>query len=49
MGVPSVWVIDPETRQAYIATPAEGLRQVKDGILWTANPTFEIPLSELLS
>ena len=49
MGVPYVWVIDPQTRQAYIATPAEGLRQVKDGILRTANPAFEIPLTEFLS
>ena len=29
MGVPNVWVIDPVTRQAYTATPEQGLREVK--------------------
>src|ERR1051326_6458390 len=32
MGVPYVWVLDPETRQAFAATPAEGLREVKTGV-----------------
>ncbi len=49
MGVPYVWVIDPNTKQTYIATPAEGLREVKDGILRTENPAFHVPLSEFLS
>ena len=49
MGVPYVWVLDPETRQAYTATPAEGLREVKIGILKTENPTLEVPLSELFA
>jgi|ERR1051326_1612985 Uma2 family endonuclease len=49
MGVPYIWVIDPQTKQAYIDTPAEGLREVKDGILRTQNPSFEVPLSELFS
>lgn len=47
MGVPYVWVLDPSTRKAYIATSAEGLREVKDGVLRTANPTFQVALSEL--
>lgn len=49
MGVPYIWVIDPETRQAYVATPAEGLREVTDGILRTENPAFHVPLSEFLA
>lgn len=47
MGVNFVWVIDPETRQSYVATPADGLREVKDGILRTANPEFLVPLNDL--
>ena len=31
MGVPYVWVLDPQTRRAYIATAADGLREVRDG------------------
>jgi Uma2 family endonuclease len=47
MGVPYVWVLDPQTKQAYVATAADGLREVKTGVLATANPTFEVPLSEI--
>ena len=49
MGVPFVWVLDYQNRQAFIATPADGLREVKDGILRTQNPTFEVSLSEFFS
>ncbi len=48
MGVPYVWVIDPSTRQAYVATAAEGLREVKSGVLRTENPVIEVPLAEVL-
>src|SRR5258708_2548243 len=47
MGVPYVWVLDPETRQAFVATAAEGLKEVKDGVLRTENPVLEMPLDEL--
>ncbi len=47
MGVPCVWLIDPATRQAYTATAAEGLREVKSGILRTENPALEMPLAEI--
>lgn len=47
MGVPYVWLLDPRTRRAYAATAAEGLREVKDGILKTENPAWEIPLDRL--
>lgn len=47
MGVGYVWVIDAQTSQAYIATPVEGLREVKDGVLITERPAFRVRLSEL--
>ena len=47
MGVNAVWVLDPETRQAFTATAAEGLREVKTGILRTESPVIEMPLSEV--
>jgi Uma2 family endonuclease len=46
MGVPFVWVLDPSTRQAYVATEAEGLREVKDGVL-RAEPALKMPLAGL--
>jgi Uma2 family endonuclease len=49
MGVPYVWVLDSETKQAYAATAAEGLREVKTGVLKTENPTLEVPLSEIFA
>ncbi|MSV32525.1 MAG: Uma2 family endonuclease [Bryobacterales bacterium] len=47
MGVNTVWVIDPETRQAYTANAAEGLREVKTGVLRTESPVIEMPLAEV--
>ena len=47
MGVPHVWLLDPSTRQAYAATATTGLREVKDGVLRTENPAFEMPLAEV--
>ena len=47
MGVPYVWVIDPDKRQAYVATPADGLREVKSGVLTTADPVLEVKLAEV--
>lgn len=47
MGVPYVWVLDPETRQAFAATPAEGLREVKGEKMQTANPAIELSLAGL--
>jgi Uma2 family endonuclease len=49
MGVPYIWVLDPQNKTAFIETPAEGLREVKDGILRTENPRFELPLSQLFA
>src|SRR5581483_4046716 len=49
MGVAYVWVLDPETKRAYSATAAEGLREIKSGILTTESPRLEVPLSEIFS
>jgi Uma2 family endonuclease len=49
MGVPHIWVVDPQTKSAFTITAAQGWREVMDGILRTANPNFELPLSELFS
>jgi Uma2 family endonuclease len=46
MGVPNVWVIDPETRMAHIASPPGDLHRVTD-ILRTSDPTLEVPLVEI--
>jgi Uma2 family endonuclease len=48
-GVSYVWVLDPQSRQTYIATAAEGLHETKSGILRTENPTLEISLAELFA
>ena len=47
MGVNTVWVIDPETRQAFTANATEGLREVKTGVLRTESPVIEMPLAEV--
>ena len=47
MGVQYVWILDPETRQAFTATAAEGLREVKTGTLLTASPSIEMPLADV--
>ena len=47
MGVNMAWIIDPETRQAYTVTAAEGLREIKTGVLRTESPVIEMPLAEV--
>jgi Uma2 family endonuclease len=47
MGVPYIWVLDPETRKAFCATSTERLVEVTDGILRTENPVLEVPLNEI--
>jgi Uma2 family endonuclease len=49
MGVSYVWILDPQTRQAYVATAADGLREVKNGFLRTENPALEVPLAEVFA
>lgn len=47
MGVAYVWVLDPETRQVFAATAADGLREVRSGVLRAENPVIELPLAAL--
>ena len=46
MGVPYVWVLDLQAKRAYRAT-ADGLHEVVDRVLRTANPVLEVPLDEI--
>jgi Uma2 family endonuclease len=45
-GVPYVWVINPETRRAYIHTP-DGSHEVRDGVLRAESAGIEVPLSQI--
>ncbi len=47
MGVPYVWVLDPQSKRAYCSTLADGWCEVKDGVLRTENPVLEVPLAEI--
>jgi Uma2 family endonuclease len=49
MGVPYVWLLDPHARRGYTATSAEGLREIKSGVLRTENPALEVPLDQLFA
>ena len=49
MGVPFVWVLDPQTKRASAATPADNLQEVTSGVLRTENPIFELPLNEIFA
>jgi Uma2 family endonuclease len=42
-GVRYVWVVDPQTRKAWIYT-SEGSREVRDGMLRTEDPEILVPL-----
>jgi Uma2 family endonuclease len=45
-GVRYVWLIDPRTRLTTVYT-ADGVLEVKDGILSTTNPDIRVSLNEL--
>ena len=45
-GVPYIWVINPETRRAFVHTP-QGSHEVKDGVLRAESVDIEVPLSEI--
>ncbi len=47
MGVPHIWVVNPQTKMAHSITPADGWREVKDGVLRTNNPSLDLPLAEI--
>lgn len=46
MGVPNVWVLDPNRREAFVASPSGDLKLVKD-VLRTTGPILEVPLDEI--
>jgi Uma2 family endonuclease len=45
-GVPNIWVIDPETFEAEVHTPA-GTSKIEDGILRVPGTPIEVPLHAL--
>lgn len=45
-GVRYVWVLDPESKEAFVYTSA-GMKRIGDGFLRTENPAISIPLSEI--
>ena len=47
-GIPCVWVIDPETRRAWIHT-SDGSREVKDGVLRNPAGDLAIPLAAVFA
>jgi Uma2 family endonuclease len=48
LGVRYVWVVNPQSGKAWVYT-AEGAREVKDGVLRTADPEISVPLSEVFT
>jgi Uma2 family endonuclease len=46
-GVRYVWVIDPYRQRAWVHTP-DAIRDVRDGVLRTADPELIVPLAEVL-
>lgn len=47
-GVSYVWVIDPQTRKAWVYT-ADLIREVRDGQLRTERPDITVPLHSLFT
>jgi Uma2 family endonuclease len=47
-GVQYVWIVDPRKRRAWVHT-SEGVREVRDGVLRTANPEIAIALEGVFS
>lgn len=47
-GVEYVWLVDPQTRRAWIYR-CDGAREVHDGLLCTENPNIEVRLADLFA
>ena len=45
-GVRYVWLVNPETKRAYVFT-SEGMVEVKDGVVKTKSPDIAVPLAEI--
>jgi len=48
LGVPHVWVLDPQAKRAYGYTTS-GMHEATDGVLRTQHPDIAVPLAELFS
>jgi Uma2 family endonuclease len=46
MGVPHVWILDPESRRGFHYT-SDGMREAKDGILRVPGSPIEVPIADL--
>jgi len=46
-GVQYVWLINPESRRAWVHTH-DAITEVRDGMLWTGNPGIAVPMSDVL-
>lgn len=46
MGVPNVWIIDPNNRRGYVCN-ADGFLEAKDGVLRVANSEIAVPLDSI--
>lgn len=49
MGVRYVWLLDPATRRAYVATAESGLQEFKGQVLRTENPAIDLPLNAVFT
>lgn len=47
-GVKNIWIIDPYSNQAWIATPTSAAALVRDGRLRCKEPRLEVALEEIL-
>ena len=47
-GIPYIWVINPETRRAFVHT-AQGSHEVKDGVLRAESADIEVPVTEIFA
>jgi len=49
VGVRHVWVLDPASRRAYLATAESGLHEFRDQVLRTENPALDLPLDQVFA
>jgi Uma2 family endonuclease len=47
-GVPTIWVIDPYDRQAWIGTPQRGIVLAEDNVLRCENLNLQVALREII-
>ena len=47
-GVPTIWIIDPYEKEAWMATPQRGVVKIDDGVLRCEALDLEVELSQIL-